>query len=457
MPLAGLLAGTGLSIAVAWLAFSTSTAPKDVQREPIEQPALTEATSPLGPTGRLGIRPPDPHLLGQGPAEDRTSSSPSNPDPKDVEAPKPQEKTIKVRPGDNFARILERAGHSAATVEAILDAGEAAEALAQLRPGQELTLLQDADGHLIGIHYTKGPANELRIERGEEGFEAELVRRELNSTLRHIEGQVAGSFYRSARDAGLTDRLTMQLARVLDGDIDLGRDLREGDTFSVLYEKIESQDGKLFRRRLKGVRLEGARAEIEGIQYELPSGQSGFYRPDGTSLERTFDRYPLEFQRISSHFDRNRRHPILGIRRPHLGVDLAAPVGTPIQAAARGTVTERTRNGGYGRVVTLRHGQRRKTRYAHLSRYAKGLRVGDRVERGEVIGYVGRTGTTTGPHLHYEFIEQGRHRNPVTVDLPRQESIPERHAPEFERHVAPLLAALRGESSTELQLVQREE
>jgi len=408
------------------------------------------------PAGRLTS-------LALAPAADESDPLPASTEREDEAAradvrPELEEHEVTVRSGDSFARILSRAGHTAGDVQRILNAGEPAEsALTRLRPGQTLTLLRDEEGTLAGVRFAMDPEQKLLVRRGDDGFEAKTVPRKLERELRQVEGTIEGSLFLSARRSGLDDRMIMQLARVLDGDIDLGRDLRSGDTFSVLYERTLGPDGQTLRKRLKAMRLEGARKTLEALRFEDPDGRVSFYTPDGTSLARTFTRYPLDFERISSHFDRNRRHPILGVRRPHLGVDLAAPTGTPVRAAADGRVVERRRNGGYGRVITLRHGERYQTLYAHLSRYASGLSVGDRVQRGEVIGYVGATGQATGPHLHYEFIDNGRHRNPVTVDLPRAEPLPDEHRSAFREHAAPLLASLRGESSADIQLASGEE
>ncbi|MFP4184551.1 MAG: peptidoglycan DD-metalloendopeptidase family protein [Halorhodospira sp.] len=352
---------------------------------------------------------------------------------------------LQVRAGDNLTRLFRRAGHSASDVVRVLDAGEPAEALTRLRPGDTVTLLHDEQGELAGIYYPRDAERALHIEREDGAFQAEWAPRNLERELERVTGSVEGSLYRSARSAGLSDRIIMQLARVLDGDIDLGKDLRADDEFSVVYEKTRGPEGETLRTRLQAVHLDATGKTLQALRFEDPEGDSSFYTPDGTSLERTLDRYPVDFKRISSSFDRNRRHPVLGVRRPHLGVDLAAPRGTPVRAAGDGKIVERSRNGGYGRMITVRHGDRYRTRYAHLSRYASGLRIGDHVERGKVIGYVGNTGMSTGPHLHYELIVDGRHRNPVTAELPRAKPLPEEHRTAFEEHAEHLLAALDGE------------
>ncbi len=468
----------GAAAALAWLGMRGQPAPQ--KTDPPENGASVAAISPEpepaslialpGPLQTAYLLPPETSPAGPGSAPaggDGTRAAGQQPGQAADAAETPAERTasaeaswdeeeVEVRAGDSFSRILDRAGYSAAEVVRILDAGEEAEALTQLRPGDTLTLLHDAEGELAGVHYPVDPGHELRIEREAGAFQAELVPRDLERELAQSQGEVTGSLYRSARQAGLSDRLVMRLARILNGDIALGRDLRPGDTFSVLYERTRAPSGELLDTRLKAVRLDATGKTLEAIRFETPEGEADFYTPDGTSLTRTFNRYPVDFQRISSPFDRNRRHPILGVRRPHLGVDLAAPRGTPVHAASKGRVTERTRKGGYGRVVTLRHSARYRTRYAHLSRYAEGLRPGERVERGEVIGYVGNTGMSTGPHLHYELIINGRHRNPVTAELPRAEPLPDEHRAAFEEHADRLLTVLRSDAE-EVRLAAREE
>ncbi|MBK1726901.1 peptidoglycan DD-metalloendopeptidase family protein, partial [Halorhodospira neutriphila] len=325
-----------------------------------------------------------------------------------------------------------------------LNAGPPAERLASLHPGQRLTLTKDAEGALQGLRFPFSPEQALRIEADGDGFQAAVVSRQSQRQLVKTEAEIERSLYRAAQRAGLNARLTMQLTRILGWEVDLGRDLRAGDSFTVIFERIETEDETVLGD-IKAVRLDSDRAgTIEAVRYSHGDGQADYYTPQGESLRREFKRYPVNYRRVSSSFDRNRRHPILGVRRPHLGVDLAASRGTPVRAAGEGRVVERRYKGGYGRLVTLEHGSRYRTRYAHLARYARGLSPGDRVERGEVIGYVGSSGLSTGPHLHYEFLVNGRHRNPVTVELPKADPLPAQYRQAFRSHAEPLLSALEG-------------
>ncbi len=402
--------------------------------------------SPVPPleSPRLNRTPlPDYTPEAEPPAEDETSEA----EPPTEEDPARQHEVVEVRSGDSLARIFRRNGLSAADVHHVLNAGQPAERLASLQPGQRLTLIKDSEGALQGLRLPFSAEEALRIEAdGDGGFQASVVPRQSQRELVKTEAEIERSLYRAADRAGLNTRLTMDLIRILDWEIDLGRDLRAGDSFTVIFERIEVEDETMIGD-IKAVRLDSDRAgTIEAIRYSHGDGQADYYTPQGESLRREFMRYPVNYRRISSSFDRNRRHPILGTHRPHLGVDLAAPRGTPVRAAGEGRVVERRKKGGYGRLVTLEHGSRYRTRYAHLARYARGLSRGDRVERGEVIGYVGNSGLSTGPHLHYEFLVNGQHRNPAEVDLPKADPLPAQHREEFTSHAEPLLSALEGES-----------
>ena len=392
------------------------------------------------------------------PTEPKTADPAAEPDP--YAGDRPDDGTeITIDSGDTLSSILAEHGHGAATVHRVLaGAGEHGEALSALSPGDELTLVEQGD-ELSELRLPLSAEDKLRVHRDGDGFTAELLPRELDRSTELVAGRVDGSLYASARRAGLSDRLIMQTAHLLDGEIDLGREVQAGDRFRILYTEVTPADGEeVLERRLQGLLLHTDDRKLKGIRFTTEEDGVNFYTPQGRNLTLSFKRFPLEFRRISSHFDRDRRHPILDVRRPHLGVDLAAPHGTPVRAAAEGRVVERRRNGGYGRVITLEHPGPYKTRYAHLSRYASGLEHGDRVDRGETIGYVGESGKATGPHLHYEFIENGHHRDPVAVDLPRDDPLPERYEEAFEERAAPVLAALQGEPEPdgELRLAERD-
>ena len=181
---------------------------------------------------------------------------------------------------------------------------------------------------------------------------------------------------------------------------------------------------------------------FRAIRYTDATGRADYYSPDGKSVRKAFLRSPVDFRRISSKFQKSRWHPVLGKKRPHRGVDYAASTGTPIKAAGDGKIILRGRKGGYGRTVMIEHGGGIVTLYGHMSRYASKQRHGTRVKQGQTIGYVGKSGLASGPHLHYEFRINGSHRNPLTVKLPSAAPIAKKYRSDFQEKTAPLVARL---------------
>ncbi|MCG5529529.1 M23 family metallopeptidase [Halorhodospira halochloris] len=394
------------------------------------------------------LRHPSAERTAPSSSHSRSGTAESAPEP----PPQWQAEEITVRRGDSLARIIARAGFSARVSHQVMNSGDAASHLRNIHPGQKLTIFRDNKERFAGLEYHVDTRRTLKVKRSveqdpEQGLQSSLVSRQVQRHRIRTEEPLLGSLYLTARRAGLSDQMTMNLAGILSWEIDLGRQLRKNDRLAIIYDKIKSPDGELLDTEIQAVSYRGRNAELEAIRFEKADGQSSYYNPDGDNLRRELKRYPVDYTRISSHFDLNRRHPILGVRRPHLGVDLAAPTGTPVYAAGDGRVVERGRNGGYGRVVSIEHGSGYKTLYAHLNGYARGLRVGDRVQRGQLIGYVGQSGTATGPHLHYEVIVNGRHRDPVKVDLPKAEPLTDDYLAKFLSHAKPLVQALRDPDS----------
>jgi murein DD-endopeptidase MepM/ murein hydrolase activator NlpD len=256
-----------------------------------------------------------------------------------------------------------------------------------------------------------------------------------------VVGQVRSSLYEtvdalipdSIMRVGERDKLIEDLADgVYAWQIDFTRDLRAGDRFVVLYERLVSALGETRYGRVLAASIETA--GNENTAYVLPDdeGRNAYYDADGRSLRRAFKMYPVRFRRISSGFSRSRRHPVLNTTRAHLGTDFAADPGTPIYATADGTVLRAGRWGGYGIVVTIRHARGIETRYAHMQGLARGVRPGIRVRQDQLIGFVGMTGVANGPHVHYEFLKNGRHINPRRADLGDGEPVPQNRRDEFD-------------------------
>jgi murein DD-endopeptidase MepM/ murein hydrolase activator NlpD len=246
-------------------------------------------------------------------------------------------------------------------------------------------------------------------------------------------GVIRTSLFAAADAADVPDAVAIQLADVFGGEIDFHRDLRKGDRFAVVYE-VHAFAG----RPVRAGRVLAAEFVNQGRSYRAVHYDGGYYSPEGGNLRKAFLRAPLEFSRVSSGFGR-RLHPLFRTWRTHEGVDYAAPTGTKVRATGDGVVDFVGQKGGYGRLVVLRHGGSYSTAYAHLSRFAPGLRRGARIAQGDTLGYVGQTGWATGPHLHYEFRVAGAARNPRTIALPAGQPVP-----------AAALAAFRGEAGSRL-------
>ena len=215
----------------------------------------------------------------------------------------------------------------------------------------------------------------------------------------------------------------MQMAGIFQWDIDFIQDVRVGDEFTVIYEELWRDGVKLRNGDIVATEFVNQGKSYRAARYKLSNGDFDYFTPEGRSVRKAFLRAPVEFTRISSNFNPNRRHPVLNTIRAHRGVDYAAPTGTPVQAAGDGKIIFRGVQGGYGNAIVVQHGGNITTLYGHLSRFGK-ARVGGRVGQGEVIGYVGKSGLATGPHLHYEYRVNGAHRNPRTVPLPPADPIP---------------------------------
>ena len=338
----------------------------------------------------------------------------------------------RLQRGDTLAALLERLGVAAE------DALRLARmpAMRFLRPGQAVSARVGAGGELLELSYL--PARELQmvIERADGGLRAEQRPAPLDTEIMMRSGTVQSSLFAASDAAGVPDTVALQIADIFAGEVDFHRDLRGGDRFSVVYEQHYVGGRPVHAGRVLAAEFVNQDRLLRAVQYG-----SGYYAPDGSNLRKEFLRSPLEYTRISSGFGM-RRHPFLRSWRAHAGIDYAAAEGTRVRAAGDGVVEFAGRRGGYGKVVILRHRGRTTTLYAHLSRFAPGVRRGTRVAQGDIVGHVGSTGWATGSHLHYEFQIAGRARNPYAIAMPAGEPVPAAGLPEFRRHAEPLVARL---------------
>ena len=331
-------------------------------------------------------------------------------------------KELEVRSGDTLARLLGAQGVPAGEVHRLVTADERLKKLARIRPGETLRIGLDEQGTLQALEYRLSRVEALHANKTEGVWQAREEVREYERQLRYTRATIDDSLFMAGQRAGMSTGTIMQLARIFGWDIDFIMDIRKGDEFQVLYEELFLDGEKVGEGNIVTAEFHNRGREIAAFRYELSSGDVDYFDFEGNSMRREFIRNPVDFTRISSRFNPNRRHPVLNTMRAHRGVDYAAPTGTPVRAAGDGRVEYAGRRGGYGNVVIIRHGQKYSTLYAHLNRFH--VRTGARVRQGQTIGTVGMTGMATGPHLHYEFRVNGQHRDPLRVELPQADALP---------------------------------
>ncbi len=351
----------------------------------------------------------------------------------------------RVRRGETLAAIFKRYGLGPRVVYQVLHAGKPAKALSHIRPGQELRFTLSPDGQLQQLTFTRSPIERLLVHRSDKGYQVQLDKKPIEHRVATVSGTIQSSLFVDGQKAGLTDSQIMELAEIFGWDIDFALEIRAGDQFRVVFDEQIVDGRKYANGPILAAEFVNRGKTYTAFRFEH-DGEVGYYDAQGHSKRRAFIRTPIRFARISSRFTHKRWHPVLKKWRSHKGVDYAAPKGTPIKATGDGKVVFRGWKRGYGRVVVIQHGHKYQTVYAHMSRFRRNLRSGAHVRQGQVIGYVGQSGLATGPHLHYEFRVNGRHRNPLTVKLPRSLSLPKRQLAAFKQQTAPWvqrLASLR--------------
>jgi murein DD-endopeptidase MepM/ murein hydrolase activator NlpD len=367
--------------------------------------------------------------------------APAAPSSSNAGVPARQTLEVSVRRNDTLEAIFEREDLSLADLAAIRGIPGLRADLDRLRPGESLTLVRDG-AELLGLTRRLSLAQRLEVRRTAAGFESRLIAIPLETRARTLSGKIDRSLFEAVAAAGGHDSTTLALADIFAWDIDFVNDIQPGDSFTVTYEEVYDHGKYAEDGPILAARFINNGHEYVAVRYVSPGAQAGYYTPDGRSMRKAFLRAPLEFTRVSSPFSLHRRHPILNLIRRHTGVDYAAPIGTPVWAAGDGRVIFAGRKGGYGNAVVLDHAHGITTLYGHLSRFARGLRVGEHVSQGTVIAYVGMTGLATGPHLHYEFRVNGVYKNPQTVSLPDAVPIDASLREDFLAKTGPLLGSL---------------
>jgi murein DD-endopeptidase MepM/ murein hydrolase activator NlpD len=325
---------------------------------------------------------------------------------------------------------------------------------ADVAPGQDVVATVNADGVLEQLTYAINPFETLIATRHDNDFDVKLFSKKVDYQATTAHATIHSSLFEDGTKAGLSEKVILKLSDIFAWDIDFALNLRDGDQFTVVYEKL-FVDGKEFDTgEILSVEFINQGKSYTAVRFEDNQGNTGYYTPEGNGLRKAFLQTPMDFAKISSHFDLHRKHPILNTIRAHKGVDYSAAIGTPVKTTGDGKVVFRGDKNGYGNVVEIQHGKQYSTLYAHLSAFRSGLKSGSDVKQGEVIGYVGNTGLATGPHLHYEFRINGEHVNPVTAKLPHSLPMDNALLAKFKAQTQPLVAQLK-QAKAEVEVVAR--
>jgi len=337
--------------------------------------------------------------------------------------------------GETLYSTLTRMGIAGSTVQEVTIGLRPIFDFRYAKAGDRFRLARTREGSVVDFEYRISAVDGYRLYRVGDQLVAEVLEVNLLRRTEQLAGVVGNSVYNAIRGLGESGQLAHEFSELFAWDVDFTREVRPGDEFRILYERLYQTDslgnevyvrpGRILAAQYRGREVHTA------IHYEWDAENSGYYRPDGSAMERQFLRAPVKYSRITSPFSWARLHPILRVRRPHLGVDYAAPYGTPVWAVGDGEVTHVSRLGGMGKTVRVRHSNGYVSTYGHLHDYAQGLKVGARVKRKQVIGFVGSTGLATGPHVHYDIRKDGVAVNPTKLASPEAPPIPEHQLAAF--------------------------
>ena len=360
--------------------------------------------------------------------------------------PAQQSQSLKLKSGEGMATLLKRAGFSANDAQSAIQIVAKHRSMRSLPIGFQVdsiapvTAKSDTETDSLGGAFRLALEDDYdltlyQVENG--GWSSQISARPIETFLTFSSGTISSSLYKASKDAGMSDQVFNTFVQVLSFSVDFQREIKKGDSFEALFEtKRDLISGKTkYGTDLYYLSMTLSGDLLEYFRHEHADGTFGWYDRAGNSASRTLMRTPVNGARLSSGYGK-RKHPILGYSKMHRGLDFAAPTGTPIMAAGSGIVESSGWNGSYGKYIRIRHNSTYKTAYAHMSKIKRGITPGQRVNQGEIIGYIGSTGRSTGPHLHYEILVNGRKVNPLTVRLPAGKSIPEIERKPFELSVA---------------------
>jgi murein DD-endopeptidase MepM/ murein hydrolase activator NlpD len=343
--------------------------------------------------------------------------------------PQRVEHAVEVGRGDTLAKVLGRAGINGREARDAIRAFSKVHSPRRIRQGDVVRIayqphhmeaadLEATPGTFAGFDYNVSHEREVKVLREDGSFISQTRERPISRQAVRAEGTITSSLYMAGIKKGLPDGTLAELIRAFSWDVDFQRDIRKNDAFQVMYNRVSDETGKLVRGNeilFASLTLSGQRKAI--YRFKGDDGHVEYFDAQGRSAQKALMRTPIDGARLSSGYGR-RRHPVLGYTKMHRGVDFAAARGTPIYAAGNGTIDYAGRKGSYGNYIRIRHNGNYQTAYAHMKGLARGMRKGRRVSQGQVIGYVGTTGRSTGPHLHYEILRKGKQLNPMRVRMP---------------------------------------
>jgi len=355
--------------------------------------------------------------------------------------------TVTVAKGESLARIFNKLGFSSKDLHYMMQSDEQVKILKKIRPGHTLEFAANDDKEFHGLRYPFNSSDTLVITKLEDKkFHVSLDVKPIEFKQRFATATITSSFYNAGKQAGLPDGVIMALAGVFEYDIDFALEIRKNDSFSVLYEEKFIDGKKVGYGNILSAEFNNMGEHYAAVRYTDTNNRTAYYTPEGKALRKSFLRAPLQFNYVSSNFNPKRFHPIQKRVKPHRGTDYRAPIGTPVRAAGDGRVAKSAYNRFNGNYVFIQHGGNIVTKYLHFSKRA--VKAGQRVKQGQIIGYVGSTGMSQAPHLHYEFVVNGVHRNPRRVKLPHAAPVPKTEMARFQELSKPLMTQLETERTT---------
>ena len=335
-------------------------------------------------------------------------------------------KIIKIKSGDSLQRILLKEGIPQSEINKIYSQIIKKFDLKKIQQGQDLKVILNKNNGQISISrlsFQLDSLSTVHLYSNQNDYAVKIIKKNLEKVNFLAQGVIQNSLYGSASKVGVDPEIIIEFARIFGFEIDFQRDIRANDEFKIFYERYEDDDGETHKNgNILFAYMKNNGREITLYRYTDAKKISGYYTADGKSIEKALMKTPINGARLSSVFG-FRKHPILGYNKLHQGTDFAAPRGTPVMASGSGTVERASWFGAYGKYVSIRHNSTYKTAYAHLSGFGKGIKAGTKIQQGRIIGYVGSTGRSTGPHLHYEVLVNNKRVNSQRLNLPSGRSL----------------------------------